>query len=201
MLRWLPRESTGLSSRHCCPTAQLMGREPSFTSECGADGSKKQVSHLCSVSLWTWRCPKDMACDGRPRSGWWCHPCSDFAVGEHSPHQGGLRSHSTGQSPKASAPVLLSMSFALFQHFQGPCAFWMWFLSALLPPHRLLTSRCLTAHIPVWLMAHGTVQLRQAESVVSICLIMLLFSLISISQVPILCLETSGVVSGSASPQ
>lgn len=31
-----------------------MGGEPSFTQECGADGSKKQVSHLCSISLWTW---------------------------------------------------------------------------------------------------------------------------------------------------
>lgn len=46
--------SAGPSSRHCCPTAQLTWGEPSFTQECGAHQSKKQVSHICSVSFWTW---------------------------------------------------------------------------------------------------------------------------------------------------
>lgn len=57
------------------------------------------------------------------------------------------------------------MGFALRWHFQGPCACWMWLLSAL-HPHTLcclLTSLCLTAPIPAWLMAHCTVQLRQGQ--------------------------------------
>lgn len=39
------QESAGPSRRHCCPTAQLLGAEPSITQECGAHGSKEQVSH------------------------------------------------------------------------------------------------------------------------------------------------------------
>lgn len=92
---------------------------------------------------------------------------------------------------------------ALFWHFQGPCACWMWFLSVLLPHILLclLTSLCLTAPIPAWLTAHCPVQLTQTGLDVSSCLIKHLFSTISISQAPVLCPETSGVVSGSASPQ
>lgn len=145
----------------------------------------------------------DMACDGRPRSGCWWHPCSDLAVGEHSPHQGRLRSHSTGWSPKATAPVLLSMGFALFQHFQGPCTCWTCILSVLLP-HFALSALFSVPHCSHPCLAHGSLHCPAKRSRVGCFHLPDYASFsprLSVSQAPVLCPETSGVVSGSASPQ
>lgn len=182
------------SNRHCCPTAQLMGAEPSFYTRVWSWWVQETGETLCSVSLWTWL----VMDDPDPAGG--VTPALTL-LWELTP----LTRDDWDPIPVADLLRLQPVysCSALFWHFQGPCSCWMWLLSVLLPRTLLclLTSLCLTAPIPAWLTAHCPVQLTQTGLDVSSCLIKHLFSTISISQAPVLCPETSGVVSGSASPQ